>query len=198
MKAFKTRKISSFARVLKFFKVQGNKMGNKTILDKMSPCDKERFWSKVDTTNPDGCWPWKDSLNKDGYGEISIGDRESQIKLRAHRVAKTLAIGEEIPAGKIVMHMCDNPPCCNPDHVAIATHQENMDDMVRKKRSAVSFGSAKINWDIVDDVRASKLTGKELAQKHGVSRATISEIRNNKIWKEEKRQAAILPNGISV
>ena len=166
-----------------------------TILDKMSPSDKERFWSNVNASTEDVCWLWKDSLNADGYGSITVGGRENQRRLSAHRVAKTLAMGQEIPPDKILMHMCDNPPCCNPEHLQIATHQENMDDMVRKKRStAGNTHNAKVNWEIVDDIRSSPLKGKELSEKYKVSEGTISEIRNNHIWKEEKRPAASLPN----
>ena len=165
-----------------------------TILDKMTPCDKERFWAKVNVGAENECWEWKDKLNSDGYGQLSVGGRENQKKLTAHRVAKTLSEGKELPDDKILMHMCDNPPCCNPNHLVLATHQENMDDMVQKQRSAVSFGNAKINWDIVDDIRSSNLTGKELSKMYGISGASISEIRNNKSWKEEQRNIAILPN----
>lgn len=165
-----------------------------TILDKMSPSDKERFWSKVNVGGENECWLWKDSPNADGYGTISIGGRDNQSRLLAHRVAKTLAMGEEIPPDKILIHGCDNPPCCNPGHLHAATHQENMDDMVQKKRSAVSFGRAKLNWDIVDDIRSSNLKGTTLSEQYKVSEGTISEIRNNKIWKEEYRPIAVLPN----
>lgn len=168
-------------------------MGKK-ILDKMSPSDKERFWAKVDVSNPEGCWPWKDSLNADGYGHLSIGSGKNREKVGAHRIAKTLSMGEEIPDGLFVLHMCDNPPCCNPEHLVCATHQENMDDMKNKGRSPVSFGNAKLDWDKVDDIRSSSLTGKELSKIHGVSRATISEVRNNHIWREEQRTVAQLPN----
>ena len=164
-----------------------------TILDKMTPSDKERFWAKVDVGEETQCWEWKDAKNDDGYGEISVGGRNNQHKLRAHRVAKTLADGKEIPPGMILMHLCDNPPCCNPSHLAVATHEMNMQDMVNKNRSAIAFGNAKINWDIVDDIRSSNLKGVELSEKYNISKATISEIRNNKIWKEENRLKAILP-----
>ena len=44
-----------------------------TILDKMTPCDKERFWSKVDIKSEEECWEWKDSLHRDGYGYLRPG-----------------------------------------------------------------------------------------------------------------------------
>jgi hypothetical protein len=165
-----------------------------TILDKMTPSDKERFWSKVNVGGENECWLWKDRPNADGYGTISIGGRDNQSKLFAHRVAKTLATGEEIPPGKILIHGCDNPPCCNPEHLHVATHQENMDDMVQKKRSAVNFSNAKVNWDIVDDIRSSNLTNSDLSQKHKVSESTIYAIKTNRSWKEEHRSIAPLPN----
>lgn len=39
-----------------------------------------------------------------------------------------------IPAGMIVMHTCDNPPCCNPSHLVLGTQAENLADMRAKGR----------------------------------------------------------------
>jgi len=35
---------------------------------------------------------------------------------------------EPIEKGKVVRHLCNNRRCCNPDHLDIGTHQDNMDD----------------------------------------------------------------------
>ena len=164
-----------------------------TILDKMSPCDKERFWAKVDVKSEEECWEWKDSPNHDGYGRISVGSGQNQHKLTAHRVAKTLAEGKEIEDGKLVLHACDNPPCCNPDHLFVADHQTNMDDMVNKGRSAKVFGHAKIDYDIADDIRKSELSGNKISEIYGIAKSTISSIRNNRTWKEENREKAYYP-----
>lgn len=167
------------------------------ILNIMSPCDKERFWSKVDIKSEEECWEWKDSLNHSGYGTLRLCGRGGP-QISAHRIAKTLSIGEEIPDGLVVMHTCDNPPCCNPSHLELGTQQDNMDDMVNKGRSVTTFGHAKADWDIVDEIRSSNLTGKQLSEKHHLAKSTISEIRNNKIWKEEHREKAILPMDVDI
>lgn len=163
------------------------------ILDKMSPNDKERFWSKVDIKSEEECWPWKESTSPEGYGKFSVGGRENQHKLNSHRVAKTLSMGKEIEEGKLVLHACDNPPCCNPEHLFVADHQTNMDDMVSKNRSAISFGSAKTNWDTVNYIRNSNRSNNELVDELKLSKSTISDIRNNKTWKEEHRLSASVP-----
>lgn len=76
-----------------------------------------------------GCWQWKGSSNKDGYGTT----RYMGKSIMAHRLSFLLH-GGEIPDGMCVLHSCDNPPCVNPDHLFLGTHQDNMDDMARKGR----------------------------------------------------------------
>lgn len=167
-----------------------------TILDKMSPCDKERFWAKVDIKSEEECWEWEGSSNSHGYGTINVGGRignKHGITLSTHRVAKTLSMGEEIPDGLLVMHTCDNPPCCNPSHLEVGTDQDNMSDKVNKGRQPTILGNSKNDWDIIDDIRSSSLSGKELTEKYGLAKSTVSMIRNNKIWKDEHREKARIP-----
>jgi hypothetical protein len=78
-------------------------------------------------------------------------------------------------------------------HLFPGTHKDNMSDMKTKNRAAISFGNAVLNWDLVDYIRNSKETGKELSEKLNVSKATISDVRNNLSWKEENRFKAIIP-----
>lgn len=87
-----------------------------------------RFWSKVDLSNPDGCWPWAGAM-KHRYGEFWMGTG----KVYAHRMAATLVFGELDP-DDVVMHVCDNPACVRPDHLRIGTQTDNMRDCGDKGR----------------------------------------------------------------
>lgn len=93
-----------------------------------------RFWSKVDrSAGPDGCWLWTGNKDSLGYGRILIVGRRQDS---AHRVAWGLTNGP-IPDGLWVLHNCpggDTPACCNPSHLWLGTHKDNMADMVAKGR----------------------------------------------------------------
>jgi len=53
--------------------------------------------------------------------------------IRTHRLAWELANGP-IPDGLSVLHHCDNPPCCNVEHLFLGTQTDNHADMVAKGR----------------------------------------------------------------
>lgn len=89
----------------------------------------EAFWKFV--SKQEGCWPWKGALHRDGYGRFNLPCHGGMVI--AHRFAWKMTYGE-IPDGMHVLHRCDNPPCCNPEHMWLGTHRENMDDRSRKGR----------------------------------------------------------------
>lgn len=90
----------------------------------------ERFWQKVAKGIESACWPWQARKLKQGYGQFQI--RRGLWKY-AHRMAWELTHGN-IPEGLHVLHSCDHPPCCNPKHLWLGTHQQNMADMKLKGR----------------------------------------------------------------
>lgn len=160
------------------------------ILSIISERDKKRFWSKVEVCGEDSCWEWKDGKTVYGYGSFSIGGRKIQIKRFAHRVALTLDKGLEIPSSMSVLHSCDNRTCCNPKHLHVGTHQENMDEMKIRKRSAISFGFAKLTWSGVDEIRSDSRPVNVLAEVYGVCESTISDVLKYKTWQEKNRHVA--------
>jgi hypothetical protein len=76
------------------------------------------------------CWEWRGARSADGYGQRRIGGK----LLYLHRLAYEWAAGA-IPAGMLVCHRCDNPPCCNPDHLFLGSRADNARDMCRKGRN---------------------------------------------------------------
>lgn len=88
-----------------------------------------RFWAKVNCKTKSECWEFLAFKDKDGYGRFSIGGND----MSAQRAAWIVAVGP-IPKGMHVLHDCDNPPCCNPAHLFLGTHTDNMSDARRKKR----------------------------------------------------------------
>lgn len=77
-----------------------------------------------------GCWEWARAKTRKGYGHAQKG----AIKLRAHRFAFELWNGP-IPDGMMVLHSCDNPPCCNPEHLRVGTAKDNVFDMIQRNRA---------------------------------------------------------------
>lgn len=97
---------------------------------------RERFDSNVDrSAGADACWPWLASRNRAGYGLFSVGKRATRDRSNAHRVAWVFANGP-IPVGMWVLHKCDNPPCVNPAHLFLGTHEDNYADRHAKGRDS--------------------------------------------------------------
>lgn len=67
-----------------------------------------------------------------GYGQFYRRKREP---VGAHRFSWELANGRPVPAGRQVMHSCDNPPCVNPAHLSVGTSADNHRDKSAKGRN---------------------------------------------------------------
>lgn len=97
-----------------------------------------RFWSKVDKRGPDECWPWKAQTRWDGYGRFVVM-RKPQW---SHRYSWELH-NRPLKPGEHVLHSCHNPGCCNPAHLSVGTHAENMAEAQRVGRFMDSVEIAK-------------------------------------------------------
>jgi len=134
------------------------------------------------------CWEWKGKINLSGYGcfqQLINGKKKDML---SHRESYKIFKGE-IPLGLYVCHHCDNPSCCNPDHLFLGTHSDNMQDMLRKGRQnypkrSIS-GMAKLNENDVLEIRKLKnmgLSQMEISKKYGISQGHVSCIINRKYW----------------
>lgn len=90
-----------------------------------------RFAARVVHAEGDACWLWRGARQKPGYGRVNLGGGKIE---HAHRVAWRLANRRRIPAGRAVLHKCDNPPCVRPDHLFLGTDKMNVADKELKGR----------------------------------------------------------------
>lgn len=91
----------------------------------MTPAQLERFWSRVDRSDPSGCWLWTRATNNKGYGSVNLYHHP----VGAHRVAYELLVGP-IPEGLVLDHVvargCTSRACVNPAHLEPVTNSENL------------------------------------------------------------------------
>lgn len=147
----------------------------------------DRFHARVEKCEPDECWPWVGSKTSRGYGVLFVGRTR---KTGAHRFAYELAKGFIPPKYEVRHYVCGNPSCCNPDHLYVGTHAQNMQDTILHGRSTrgARDSQAKLTDDQVRDMRqrwdAGSVTQTALAKEYKVSNAVICEIVRRKAWKD--------------
>lgn len=146
---------------------------------------KNRFYSSVLTPNNQGCMEWVARLDNAGYGRFPIRGKNIQ----AHRLSFILHNGL-IAKDMIVMHICDNRKCCNPEHLKLGTQKENIQDMDRKGRREKLVGSqkncAKFKEDDVISIRERIKNGERpsrLSREYKVSQHAIHCIKYRKTWR---------------
>jgi hypothetical protein len=171
-----------------------------------------RFWAKVNKNGPTPahapelgpCWLWT----------ASTGGRESDQRGTAYWNGKTVVASRvawivthgEIPRGAgyhgtCVLHRCDNGLCCNPSHLFLGTNEDNMRDMVAKRRAAqhagVDNGRARLTEaDVIAirQARANGVTRSRLAAAYGVTPENIGAIANGKTWRHVRAPQSKTPD----
>lgn len=148
----------------------------------VKPSGQDRILMAVEPDLNGGCWLWSEAVNRAGYGRV-CGYPEGL----AHRLSYRAFRGD--PTGLFVCHRCDVPACVNPDHLWLGTRRDNMADMARKGRGTRNAGRvgsasprAKLNEQLVLEIRASPLPNKQVAHQYRVSIGTIEKIRSGSTW----------------
>ena len=135
------------------------------------------------------CWIWGRHLSNGGYAKMTILGRSRLV----HREVWFLVHGDT-KSGLCVCHKCDNPACVNPSHLFLATHQENMQDCVKKGRHAppppLQKGEknpasklSRANVDQIRDMLKRGYTQAYIASSYGICQAQVSNIKHRKQWK---------------
>lgn len=146
---------------------------------------KQRFWAKVAVRTAKKCWLWTASTAGRGYGQIKApGERRQHY---SHRLAYELHYGP-IPDGKKVLHRCDTPRCCNPDHLFLGNSGDNARDMAQKgrhlygERNTQHVLTEREVHRIFDLVEQGKSQA-SIARALGVGPMTVSRIVRGERWR---------------
>ena len=165
-----------------------------------------RFWAHVSKDGPipehcpglGECWPWTAARSPKGYGLSDIF-RQKLSTVSAHRVAWILSNDQLIPDGLFVCHKCDNPPCCNPNHLFLGTCADNNRDCVNKGRNSFqrvgparfslrgeSSPGAKLTNAQAKEIILRFIDGETMAslsREYRISETTVSNIAHRQAWK---------------
>lgn len=161
------------------------KGGDPNIPSRLELSLEERFRAKLAPQDPvSGCIEWTGGKSN-GYGQISRAGKMGQT----HCLAWELKHGP-IPPGMCVCHRCDNPACCNEEHLFLDTKAGNNADRDAKGRQVTpkgeAHGSAKLTEANVAEIRRRLAAGEfqhKIAAAFGISINAVSNIKTGKTWK---------------
>lgn len=162
-------------------------------MSRQSESDAEYFAKRVHkVSRVDGmtdCWEWTAGLRSGRGARYGAAFRNGR-STSAHRAAYEAFRGP-IERGALVCHKCNNPPCCNPDHLYAGTYRDNAEDMkahgVHRLRSPrrERHACAKLTDDSVAEIRAlalTKATCAEIGARFGITAAQVSRITRDQSW----------------
>lgn len=118
-----------------------------------------RFWSKINIKGPEECWEWKESKHKFGYGQFWLNSLGRVCG--AHVFAYETTYGK-LQKGLCVRHTCDNPPCCNPNHLLAGTIYDNNQDRKIRGRGKSGLKDHPEKSSKWENHRLSKFTNEEV------------------------------------
>lgn len=148
----------------------------------------DKFWSEVFIKEQSECWEWSGCRHVTGYGKTTVNRKDYTTHRLAYFISRRIDPGE-----LLVCHHCDNRACCNPVHLFLGTHKENVTDMVKKGRnprgdSSRSSKLTEVDLSTIQSMRSNGLTYKKIAKILGVSVVCVWQAHNRTNWKHVANQ----------
>ena len=154
--------------------------------------DHSKFWDRINCLKepfrPDltPCWMWMGAKTNLGYGFISIHG----VMYSTHKLSYELHYGL-IPDGVNICHRCDQPPCCNPEHLEAGSQRHNMRGCASRGRISIAKLDPELIVKLREQTESLRLpNGKlpagvitDLAKILGVSRTNISQALSGKAYR---------------
>lgn len=159
----------------------------------------ERVWEHIAWYGKGGdeCWEWSGPTKQYDYGRIRVRSSNGYKSFLVSRIIacdagllKNLKY-EGHGSGTTIRHRCDNPRCCNPNHLEVGTQSDNVHDTGKRGRRRDKKGSetslAKLKEEDIPLIRRLHLemlmTKKDIAKLFNVSDVAIFCIISGKTWR---------------
>lgn len=144
-----------------------------------------RIAGRIRVGAEDSCWSWLGCCNGFGYGQAKLNGRTISVP---HLVLEA-KLGRKLEKKEVTRHSCDNPSCCNPNHLDVGSYFDNARDMVSRGRAASVFGSsngrAKFTEKevrLVFELRSQGLKLHTIAVRVGCSLTNVNHILRGETW----------------
>lgn len=148
------------------------------------------FWELVDIKAKNECWHW--TGRRRGGANNQYG---AYGHYQAHRYALEIKLGRKLARNEVARHTCDNPICCNPNHLIPGSYKDNYQDAKARGRirsgnqSGCNNGNAKLTESDVAEIMeriGRGETNKSIAEDYPVGHSMISKIRTGKFWRSRQ------------
>lgn len=158
----------------------------------------DRVWSYIDWYGKGAqeCWDWQGTTKQHGYGRVSTMTKAGRRHILVSRlIAYDAGLLHDLQygghhSGTTIRHTCDNPRCCNPNHLCVGTQADNISDMNIRNRRNDAKGSdspnARLRESDIPIIRSLYntmcMTKKDIAKLFGVTDVAIFCVISGKTW----------------
>lgn len=139
--------------------------------------------------NDTGCWIFIGNRDSGSYGRVRWNGPMTYV----HRIYWEAHKGP-IPEKMMVLHKCDNPSCCNPEHLFLGNNTDNMLDMHAKGRGNDFRGenhplASLRTGQVVEIIQLLKegLSYSKIGKQYNISITAVYKINNGLTWKNIPR-----------
>jgi len=159
----------------------------------------KNFWAQVASPDERGCTLWTGDTRGNPkypynfYGVFCV-DRQ---RFGAHRYAWEISRGP-IPDGMKVLHVCDEPLCCNVGHLFLGSSKRNTEDMLAKGRHWAPRGEKQPNHKLTEQQvaelrmrRSAGETFQSLADSFGICIAQAFRIAKRQQWATDRKEEVV-------
>jgi hypothetical protein len=125
-----------------------------------------------------GCWEFPPWSLSGGYATFSLYGKSYRVSREVWRLETHSAI----PAGMLICHHCDNPPCFRYKHLYLGTYATNSADCIARGRSPHMRFTA-LSKENITEIRQKIISGMPpeiTAKKYKISVARVMRIAQGK------------------